>query len=225
MKVRKLFALSMATILLTSCSNYALRSDIADFIASFSLDASIQAYKEAGYIETKVAEAKDETTKTVESFSFNVKDVTHPKYKKVTSTYKNEIFDSETKEEIIEENNKYYLVKNDTEKIEKTLEETHKLIELFFYKSVEYETIHLYGMYYGDYIKQIVTMLQSLVTIDTENDLYVYSATRTYLNDKNIKVYESQTYKVDRLGMLQENDLIRSTDELTVTTHIETYHV
>ena len=215
----------MTISLLTSCSDNSLRSDIKEFIASFSLEESIKAYLEAGYTETKVAVENKVTTKTVEVFDFNVKDAMHPKYKKATSTYIDGKFDNEVSEEIIEENNTFYLLKNNSEKEEYTLEKAHKKVEQYFYKSVEYDAVHLYGMYYGDYIKQIVTMLQSLVTIDTENDLYVYHASRTYLNDKNIKVYEEQTYKVNRLGMLVSNDLIRQSDSLTVTTHIETYKV
>ena len=215
----------MTISLLTSCSDNSLRSDIKEFIASFSLEESIKAYLEAGYTETKVAVENNVTIKTVEVFDFNVKDAMHPKYKKAISTYIDEKFDNEVSEEIIEENNTFYLLKNNSEKEEYTLEKAHKKVEQYFYKSVEYDAVHLYGMYYGDYIKQIVTTLQSLVTIDTENDLYIYHTSRTYLNDKNIKVYEEQTYKVNRLGMLVSNDLIRQSDSLTVTTHIETYKV
>ena len=223
MKLRKVFVALTTISLLTSCSQNNLRSDIANFIASFSLEDSIKAYLEAGYIETKIATENDTVTKTVLKFDFNVKDALHPQYKKVTSTFINENFDSEVVEEIKEENEKFYFYKTGEETSEYSLEQVHSLVEKFFYQEVVYETIHLYGMYYGDYIKQIVTTLQSLVTIDEERDLYCYSASRTYLNDKNIKVFEEQNYEVNRLGMLVKNDLVRSTDSLSVVTHIETY--
>lgn len=223
MKLRKLFVVISTVSLLASCSQNNLRSDIAEFIASFSLEDSIKAYLEAGYIETKIATENDTVTKTVLKFDFNVKDALHPQYKKVTSTFINENLDNEVVEEIKEENDKFYFYKTGEETSEYSLEQVHSLVEKFFYQKVELETIHLYGMYYGDYIKQIVTSLQSLVTIDTERDLYCYAAKRTYLNDKNIKVFEEQSYEVNRLGMLTKNDLVRSTDSLSVVTHIETY--
>ena len=223
MKLRKLFVVISTVTLLASCSQNNLRSDIAEFIASFSLEDSIKAYLEAGYIETKIATENDTVTKTVLKFDFNVKDALHPQYKKVTSTFINENLEKEVVEEIKEENDKFYFYQTGEETSEYSLEQVHSLVEKFFYQKVEYETIHLYGMYYGDYIKQIVTVLQSLVTIDTERDLYCYSANRTYLNDKNIKVFEEQSYEVNRLGMLTKNDLVRSTDSLSVVTHIETY--
>ena len=223
MKLRKLFVVISTVTLLASCSQNNLRSDIAEFIASFSLEDSIKAYLEAGYIETKIATENDTVTKTVLKFDFNVKDALHPQYKKVTSTFINENLEKEVVEEIKEENDKFYFYKTGEETSEYSLKQVHSLVEKFFYQKVEYETIHLYGMYYGDYIKQIVTSLQSLVTIDTERDLYCYSANRTYLNDKNIKVFEEQSYEVNRLGMLTKNDLVRSTDSLSVVTHIETY--
>lgn len=223
MKLRKIFVVVSTVTLLASCSQNNLRSDIAEFIASFSLEDSIKAYFEAGYIETKIATENDTVTKTVLKFDFNVKDALHPQYKKVTSTFINENLEKEVVEEIKEENDKFYFYKTGEEASEYSLEQVHSLVEKFFYQKVEYETIHLYGMYYGDYIKQIVTTLQSLVTIDTDRDLYCYSANRTYLNDKNIKVFEEQNYEVNRLGMLSKNDLVRSTDSLSVVTHIETY--
>ena len=223
MKLRKLFVVISTVSLLASCSQNNLRSDIAEFIASFSLEDSIKAYLEAGYIETKIATENDTVTKTVLKFDFNVKDALHPQYKKVTSTFINENLENEVVEEIKEENEKFYFYKTGEETSLYSLEQVHSLVEKFFYQKVELETIHLYGMYYGDYIKQIVTTLQSLVTIDTERDLYCYAASRTYLNDKNIKVFEEQSYEVNRLGMLTKNDLVRSTDSLSVVTHIETY--
>ena len=223
MKLRKLFVVISTVSLLASCSQNNLRSDIAEFIASFSLEDSIKAYLEAGYIETKIATENDTVTKTVLKFDFNVKDALHPQYKKVTSTFINENLENKKLEEIKEENEKFYFYKTGEETSLYSLEQVHSLVEKFFYQKVELETIHLYGMYYGDYIKQSVTTLQSLVTIDTERDLYCYAASRTYLNDKNIKVFEEQSYEVNRLGMLTKNDLVRSTDSLSVVTHIETY--
>lgn len=225
MKARKILTALVTLPILASCSNNSLRSDIKDFIASFSLDESIKAYLEAGYIETKVAVDSIGETKTITNFTFNVKDATHPKYKKVISTYFNNELSEEISEEIIEENNAFYFVKTGQENVIYSLGQVHSLVEQYFYKEIQLETIHLYGMYYGDYIKQIVTTLQSLVTIDQEKELYCYSAERSFLNDKNIKVYEKQDYQVNALGMLVNNDLIRSTDSLTVTTHIETYKI
>ena len=191
----------MAVSLLLSCTGRKLRSDIAEFIASFSLTDSVQAYLEAGYTSIKIEVIDEEETKTVEDFSFNVRDIENPIYSYDTKIYKNGTLSSSVNEHIEIENSKYYLVKNEV-KEEYSLEQCHLLVQNFFYKEVMLDgSYHVQGMYYGDYVQQSAEYYQDYITINIEEDLYIYEVDRnSVVEDKEVKMYEK--YSVNKLGML-----------------------
>ena len=73
---RRIIALPIVAIsLLSSCSNVPdLRSDIAEFITSFSYDESTKVYLDCGYVREDISHEKTGEVITVEeSISINVK--------------------------------------------------------------------------------------------------------------------------------------------------------
>ena len=125
MKVRNASLVLVALALLTSCKKVQIRSDIANFIASFSLENSVKAYLEGGYDQVSITTIGNEVTKEIIHFSFNVKDNTKPEYQKSVTTYKNDVLEKEVKEEIIIIDNKYYFI-DENGQVEYTLEDCHK---------------------------------------------------------------------------------------------------
>ena len=224
MNRRLVLSTFVVSALLSSCTNNYLRSDIKEFIASFSLEDSVSAYKHAGYTKTQTVYQDNKITKTVENMAFNVTDASHPEYRKTIETFEDNEKKEEQTEYVIEENNEFTFVAMDGSHIEYTLLQVHELVEKFFYTSVQAEVVHLYGMYYGDYIRQIAVAAQQWVTIDQENELYVYEVSDKFTNNTGDEVREYQKYSINKLGMLVNNFLSRETDYLKVVTEIETYN-
>lgn len=200
-----------------------LRSDVAEFLSGFSLEGAIAAYKEAGYEKTVTAVEGDKTTVTTEAVDFNATDVMHPTYQMETETRENDQVTESSLLQILEKDGAF-VKRTEEGESPSSLDECHANIEKFFYQEVAADAVHLYGMYYGDYIRQMAASLQELVTIDLENQLYRYHARSEYTNTAGATVLEEQTYVVDNYGMLVENTLVRESALLTVTTHITTYH-
>lgn len=223
----KRFALSLlSSAFLSACSfGTPLREDIQEFISSFSLDAAVKAYKEAGYHKIQTASSLSEERVTKETFSFNVKDANHPEYRFETVVEVDGVETERTFDAIVEEEGRFYLLDQDGNREEKTLGECHSYIERYFYKEVAADAVHLYGMYYGDYIRQVAKSFQNLVTIDQEKGLYRYNVKEDHKNNNGDMVHEEQSYSVNRYGMLEENRLLRKTDRLEVVTEISTYRV
>ena len=66
---------TLPILLLNSCNQQSLRSDIKQFIASFSLEESIKEYQEAGYDSFEIITVEGEGVERIEeSISFNVKE-------------------------------------------------------------------------------------------------------------------------------------------------------
>ena len=92
--------------------------------------------------------------------------------------------------------------KNDEQK-EISATEVSNLFVQFFYTTTQNEgQYHSGGYYYGDYVADISPVLQDYVTIDQENQLYIYDY--NFENaEKTIK--RGQRYTVNSLGMIVEN--------------------
>ena len=214
--------------LLTSCKTVQIRSEISEFLASFSLDESIKTYLEGGLEKISITtEEGVGIIKEVETLSFNVKNASDPHYKKVITTYKdNEIVDTSS-EEIIKENDIFYLYeisKDKSEKNEKTLEECHDLVKKFFYTQTAFEgTYHSGGYFYGDYIKQGIEYFQPYVTIKDELYTYEYSEETKDKYDHNL--HKEIKYSVNKLGMAETHHLLEYTASLSKSVDIKTYRI
>lgn len=222
MNKKKVCALIIASTLLCSCNTRTLRSDIADYIASFSLQNAVDTYLEGRYILTNEYTENGEYTKDEEIFYFSVKDVDNFLYEKVTKTYdKDEKVIEEKNEHLEKENNEYYIVKNENKSKLSGNDEAYSYIEKFFYTKVLLEgSVHQGGMYYGDYVIQTAPSYQDYVKII--DDLYTFDA-QYKINENEMSVYIHQTYQVNSIGMLVNNHLTMESDEITVVTNLTVY--
>ena len=223
MKLRKaLFTLSVVA-LLTSCNKVQIRSDIAEFIASFSLEESVRAYLEGGYTQTIISTTDEEVSKEITTFDFNVKDNQKPQYLKTVSTYKNDVLETEKSEEIIIKDDKYYF-KNDEGEKEYTLQECHDLIEKFFYEQSSFDdTYHSRGMYRGDYILQGIEYFQPYASINEEKSLMTFDISEDSYDGNGQKTHINSVYSVNTLGMLVEQNIVGSKTGLTKTLNLKVY--
>ena len=199
---RRIIGLSILPILLlASCKQKILRSDIANFIASFSLENSIEEYKEAGYTRTQEVIEDGVSTVIAETMSFNVKNLPTLSY---SYTYLKTV-DKEEKErkftKVTTENEKYFYESELVNKRECTLEEADQEIIKFFYEYSEYD-FHKFGCYYGDIVTESAYSFQNYTTIDEENRLYKLNL--DYF-DQSINANYKQSLIVNSLGMLVEN--------------------
>ena len=220
---RKYIAFIGAILLLTSCGERKLRSDIDKFITSFSLQDAVASYLEAGYESVRTQTGGEVETKEEIFLSFNVKDASHPQYKKETKKYENNVLKSDVVEEIKEDDSGFIFAITDREDMRYTLEECHDVIKTFFYKESLFDgTYNVQGMYYGDYLKQVAPGLQDYVTIDEENQLYIME----YSKDEKINGYNAhveQKYSVNKLGMLEKNHFIVTRDEEKIEQNITVF--
>ena len=79
---RRIIALFLCAIpLLTSCRKTpSLRSDIAQFVASFSLNEARKTYLESGYERVDISYEQDKTIRAIETLDFNIKDLENISY-------------------------------------------------------------------------------------------------------------------------------------------------
>ena len=212
MKKHNIATIVFAIPLLVSCSkNIPLRSDIEEFIASFSLSESMQTYREVTYSSTKNQYLKNAHTYIYTNLSFNVKNIENGdiEYHKNVKVYNEETLDTETDIEIINENNKYYYVVNGNRQ-EKTIDECLDVIETFFFEDTLTDYYHYNGNYYGDLVLETCRTYQEFVTIDQERELYILAYDREgdeKVDGENRHYRLQQEYSVNKLGMLVENHL------------------
>lgn len=191
-------------LLLSSCAKE-LRSDIKEFVASFSLSESMSTYKHAGYTSVKISEVDGVKTEENISLSFNTLDEENLSY---TFTKKTKINDGEEnifQKFLTKNDGKYFLNETDKEPVEYSVDQINLLVQEFFYKNVMYEgTYHCNGMYYGDLILETIQELQGFVEIDQEKECYIFShKTSGKVDGKDSSV--EQYYSVNKLGMLVQN--------------------
>ena len=222
MRRRNIAVTILAISLLTSCKPQELRSDIKAFIASFSLEDSINIYKKAGYSETTKYDDNLTHTKTVTTLSFDAEDPLNPSYELRVESYENEELKSSTYTYLTKEEEKFYLVSGDT-KVLKTDKEVSTLLTNFFYTEVLLDgRYHAGGKYYGDYIREMAYDHQKLVKIDQENKLYVYSFDGNVRTDDG-EFHLKQSYQVNEYGMLVCNSSTLSAGGKTSSTEIEVF--
>lgn len=192
-------------ITLSSCSTKPeLRSDIKEFISKFSLKEAMDTYKKGGYIkEIEEINGEKKTLERIE-MEFSYLDAAHPSYTKTTTKFVDDVESSKEEVEFVEIESKYYVSTNGELK-ESSLEECSELIKNFFYEKTQIEgEYHTQGMYYGDYILQVAPMLQNYITIDQDQELYLYNYETEGIQEGEKVTYE-QHYSVNKMGMLVEN--------------------
>ena len=218
MMKRKIFAISLVAIsLLTSCGRRQLRGDIANYIASFSYERSLEEYQEARYFKTTEKVENGEKSKTTEEFYFNKKDTENLAYHKYQKIYENDVLTHEYNEDLVHELDQYYLEK-DGQRVEKTYQESIDVINKFFFSRESSIDSKSYGMYYGDLIFEIIYDVQDFVTIEEEK--YVYRVVQ-YLSNNGLTGFIKINYVVNSFGMLESYDYEGETGENTIKTTIE----
>ena len=207
-------ALFLTTVL--SCSvKPELRKDIAEFISHFSLQGALDEYKTGGYVSTTLEVEEEKTSKEVIEMDFSLTDVQHPTYVETTTNYVNNEITSVNEVKVVEDESGFYLSTNGELK-PTTIDEIGELIIQFFYKQVDLDgSYHTQGFYYGDYLKEIAPMVQDLVTIDQTNELYLYSYSATVKDDQMVATM-SQSYTVNKWGMMEENHILITADQNSV---------
>lgn len=223
MKLKYLLSLIMTMSLLSSCGQNELRSDIKEFVASFSLSESINTYKCAGY--TSIKETLIDGYKTNENItmSFDVSDSENLKYnfKKITKI--NDQSEQIYEKFITKDEEKYFLNETDKHPVEYSVSQINLLVQDFFYTKTMYEgTYHCNGMYYGDLILETAKDLQGFIEINQENSLYIfYHFTQGKVDGKDSKV--EQYYSVNKLGMLVKNISNQSNGENYINQEINVF--
>ena len=205
---------------LTSCSvKPELRKDIKAFIANFSLEESVKEYQTGGYIQTTVEVGEKSTTKEIVEMSYSLIDSEHPTYQETTTKYVNDKLKS-TVEVVFVQNESGCYISTNGELKESSVKECKKLITKFFYKQTSVDgQYHTQGWYYGDYLKEVAPVLQKYVTIDQEQELYIYEYTVTE-KKSGVETKIHQNYKVNKLGMLEENHYSMENETKTKTIDI-----
>ena len=191
-------------LLLSSCAKQ-LRSDIKEFVASFSLSQSMSTYKHAGYTSVKISEVDGVKTEENISLSFNTLDEENLTYNFTKKTKINDGEENIFQKFLTRNEGRYFLNETDKEPVEYSVDQINLLVQEFFYKNVMYEgTYHCNGMYYGDLILETISELQGFVEIDQEKESYIFShktAGKVEGKDSSVEQY----YSVNKLGMLIQN--------------------
>ena len=204
MKLRKIVTSLLMVLLLSSCAKE-IRSDIKEFVASFSLSESMSTYKHAGYTSVKISKVDGVKTEENISLSFNTLDEENLTYNFTKKTKINDGEENIFQKFLTKNDGKYFLNETNKEPVEYSVEEINLLVQEFFYKNVMYEgTYHCNGMYYGDLILETISELQGFVEIDQEKEWYIFShKTSGKVDGKDSSV--EQYYSVNKLGMLIQN--------------------
>ncbi len=218
MKRRFITILIPVISLLTSCVRNNLRSDIIDFIASFSIDLAVENYPAASYSREDISIENNVTSKVLTTMTINRKNEDNLVYDFSKITLEGDEQKSNLHRYIEKSEEKYFFISEDG-KLEKTKEQVNALLNDFFYTSST-EGIYTGGMFMGDAFREILPDIQDLVTIDSENKLLVYSYVNL-MNDENKEVRIEQTVTLDQYGMLVKEDMKKTSDLGVFETHIE----
>ena len=218
MKRRFVAILIPVISLLTSCARNNVRSDIQEFIASFSIESALTNYQKASYSREDISLENGVTSKIKITMSIDRQNENNLAYDYQRITLEDESEKSNIHRYINKENDKYFYI---TESIseEKNKDDVNALIDTFFYTSST-EGIYTGGMFMGDAFREIIPDIQDLVTIDNENKLLVYSYVNL-MNDEDKEVRIEQTVTLDQYGMLVKEDMKKTSDLGVFETHIE----
>ena len=216
---RRFVALTLTAIsLLSSCAKNNLRSDIVNFIASFSIELALQNYPKGSYVREDISLENEVTHKEITSMKMSREDDQNLVYDYFKITYEGEEIKSSFHKYISKEEEKYFYFEGE-QKIEKSVELVRNLTLEFFYTSST-EGIYTGGMFMGDAFREILPDIQDNVTIDSENKLLVYSYVN-HMVEENKEVTISQTMILDEYGMLVKDDLVKESNLSRFETHIE----
>ena len=213
--------------LLTGCrETRTLRSDIKKFIASFSLNEARKIYLDAGYERTDVSRENNQIIKNIETISFNIKDLENLAYDYQVLRYVDDVLDEDNcvHSYVYKELGEYYYT-NGTSSTRVSAERiVNNYVSTFFYRN-EVEGVHSNGMYSGDTIKNLIYDLQKYVTIDEENELFIYDI--PWGEKKDAEGYNFEEYwVVNKLGMTescyirQSNGIVEMETTISVYNHI-----
>lgn len=209
---RRIFVLPLVAIsLLCSCSNVPdLRSDIAEFITSFSYDESRKVYLDCSYTRVDVSHEQTGNIITVsQEMSISVKDPENLVYDYLYQKEEDGIV-LETKHHYVQKEDDHYLYYcgETTPQNMSPLQVKTELITKFFFKD-EIEGIHLHGMYLGDSLLDTLPYIQSYVTIDKEKETLTYDMPIGV--EKDAKGYDfSELLIVDKYGMTLSCDIYQT---------------
>ena len=218
---RRTFAIIfiLAMTLLTSCNKKEIRSDIAEFIASFSVEEAVESYKKTEMNTTQTVTKDGESTVTIETINFDVTDAQDPQYHRHSETYVNDTLTELIDQYIKHENDAYILVINESE-YDYDLEKCHELIRQFFYKNTYLDgTYHADGYYYGDMVKGSIEDYQDYIIINQDIQKLVFSHCQNQTqNGRDVR--RCSTFHVDALGMLTYNFAVTTAGEDEARTEI-----
>ena len=218
---RRLFTtiLILVTTLLNSCNQKEIRSDIAEFIASFSVEEAVEAYKKTKMEKVQNIDDGENITKITQTIVFDVSDANNPLYESVTKTYVNEELTTTSSLFLKQENGNYYIVLNGQESLS-TLEKNHEIVREFFYKDVYLDgTYHEGGYYYGDMIRGSIEDYQNFITVDNENATLTFSRCVNQTSN-GVDVKRCSRFILDNLGMMLYNLASAEGDNKLSTTEI-----
>ena len=225
---KRLLAFIAIISLLSNCgqNKINLRSDIKEFIASFSLENSMKTYTKVHYEEKTTHHALeagiDKKTDIYKTIDFDFRESNSINYLESIVTKENDALKEEKLEHIITNEDKYYLVTLDSEK-ELTPDEVNAYFVKFFYVTTQNDgRYHSGANYYGDYLTDISYVLQDYVTIDQENELFVYDY--SFENGDKSEV-RKQKYSVNSLGMIVSNYKYASNSTESVEITISLVHM
>ena len=218
MKRRFITILIPVISLLTSCARNNVRSDILEFIASFSIDLAVQNYPAASYSREEISIENGVTSKVITTMTVDRKSQEDLAYDYRVVSYEGNEEKSNLHRYVEKNDEKYFYVTEDGS-LEYSTEQVDSLINNFFYTSSR-EGIYLGGMFMGDAFREILPEIQDLVVIDSENKLLVYSYVNL-MRDQNKEVKIEQTVTLDQYGMLVKEDMKKTSDLGVFETHIE----
>ena len=205
---RRIIAPTLAAMsLLASCSPVELRSDIKEFVASFSLSESMSTYVSGGYTSVKETRFDGVIRHINESLTFDMKNPENPVYEYQKSIQIGEETPEITKNFLKKIDDKIYFVEGEKEPVEYNAQQINKLFTDFFYKETLYDgAYHAQGMYYGDLLLETARELQDFITInDAKTELFFEHNSKGRVDGKDAEV--KQKYSVNKLGMLIKNNV------------------
>ena len=223
MKRRFFTPLLVVISLLTSCNDRTLRSDIKEFIASFSISEARSHYLESGYVEEITSVNQTTTTRVREEFNFNIKDLENITYSHTYVRYDNDELIESHDRRVIKKEEQYYLVYDEQESEITSQNIISLYITMFFYRS-SLEEYYSIGMYIGDTIKTIIYDMQDFVTIDNEANTFTYDIPFGVQKDQAGYDFE-EILVVDQYGMVKSCNIRQTNTIVELTKSITVYNV
>lgn len=201
---RKIFVPLLATIsLLSSCGDIRpLRSDIKEFIASFSVGEAQNNYLESSYTRIDLYHEPTEEIKTILTVSFNIKDQENATYEYSYSKYVDDVIDESSIRHttIAKVDDDYLLIEDDRESVITYDSMVQNYVRHFFYRE-DVADVHSYGMYMGDILYESLPTIQDYVTVDFDKNTLTYDI--PFGVKKNEEGYDfEELLIVNNLGML-----------------------